>query len=32
MKIHKAAIARLFTTNDLVLDCEEVYALALAGG
>ncbi|HEV3258197.1 MAG TPA: NAD(P)-dependent methylenetetrahydromethanopterin dehydrogenase [Gemmataceae bacterium] len=28
MKIHKAAIARLFESNDLVLDAEEVYALA----
>jgi hypothetical protein len=28
MKIHKAAIARLFERNDLVLDAEEVYALA----
>jgi methylenetetrahydrofolate/methylenetetrahydromethanopterin dehydrogenase (NADP+) len=28
MKIHKAAIARLFETNDQVLDAEEVYALA----
>jgi hypothetical protein len=27
MKIHKAAIARLFEQNDLVLDAEEVYAL-----
>ena len=27
MKIHKAAIARLFDRNDLVLDAEEVYAL-----
>src|SRR5262249_20588006 len=27
MKIHKAAIARLFERNDLVLDAEEVYAL-----
>jgi hypothetical protein len=29
MKIHKAAIARLFESNDLVLDAEEVYTLAL---
>jgi hypothetical protein len=29
MKIHKAAIARLFESNDQVLDAEEVYALAL---
>jgi hypothetical protein len=28
MKIHKAAIARLFTKNDLVLDADEIYALA----
>jgi hypothetical protein len=28
MKIHKAAIARLFERNDCVLDAEEVYALA----
>jgi hypothetical protein len=28
MKVHKAAIARLFESNDLVLDAEEVYALA----
>jgi hypothetical protein len=28
MKIHKAAIARLFEANNLVLDAEEVYALA----
>ena len=27
MKIHKRAIARLFTTNDLVLDVGEIYAL-----
>jgi uncharacterized protein YbjT (DUF2867 family) len=27
MKIHKAAIARLFTANDLTLDADEVYAL-----
>jgi hypothetical protein len=27
MKIHKAAIARLFTANDLVLDVNEIYAL-----
>ena len=27
MKIHRAAIARLFTTNDAVLDADEVYAL-----
>jgi hypothetical protein len=28
MKIHKAAIARLFESNDQVLDVDEVYALA----
>jgi hypothetical protein len=28
MKIHKAAIGRLFESNDQVLDAEEVYALA----
>lgn len=28
MKIHKAAIARLFERNDCVFDAEEVYALA----
>jgi hypothetical protein len=28
MKIHKAAIARLFERNDLTLDAEEIYALA----
>ncbi len=28
MKVHKAAIARLFERNDQVLDAEEVYALA----
>jgi hypothetical protein len=27
MKIHKAAITRLFERSDLVLDAEEVYAL-----
>ncbi len=27
MKIHKAAIARLFQSNDVVLDAEEIYAL-----
>jgi methylenetetrahydrofolate/methylenetetrahydromethanopterin dehydrogenase (NADP+) len=27
MKIHKAAIAKLFTANGLVLDAEEVYAI-----
>jgi hypothetical protein len=30
MKIHKAAIARLFESNDQILDAEEVYALAEA--
>lgn len=28
MKIHKAAIARLFETNDVVLDAEEIYTIA----
>lgn len=28
MKIHKAAIARLFESNDQILDAEEVYTLA----
>jgi methylenetetrahydrofolate/methylenetetrahydromethanopterin dehydrogenase (NADP+) len=28
MKIHKAAIARLFQANDQIMDAEEVYALA----
>jgi hypothetical protein len=28
MKIHKAAIARLFQSNDQIMDAEEVYALA----
>jgi hypothetical protein len=27
MKIHRAAIARLFTTNDLTLDADEIYAI-----
>ena len=27
MKIHKAAIKKLFTANDLVLDVDEVFAL-----
>lgn len=27
MKIHRAAVARLFEANDLVLDTEEIYAL-----
>jgi len=30
MKIHKAAVARLFETNDHVMDAEEVYSLAAA--
>jgi len=30
MKVHKAAIARLFESNDQVMDAEEVYALATA--
>jgi hypothetical protein len=29
MKIHKAAVARLFESNDQVLDAEEVYGLSL---
>ncbi|MBN1851992.1 MAG: bifunctional NADP-dependent methylenetetrahydromethanopterin dehydrogenase/methylenetetrahydrofolate dehydrogenase [Pirellulales bacterium] len=28
MKIHQAALHRLFETNDLVLDAEEIYAIA----
>jgi hypothetical protein len=28
MKTHKAALAKLFTANNLVLDAEEIYALA----
>jgi hypothetical protein len=28
MKVHKAAVARLFERNDQVLDAEEVYAIA----
>lgn len=31
MKLHKAALARLFTANNLVLDAEEIYALAAGG-
>ena len=30
MKVHRAAVARLFERNDQVLDAEEVYALAKA--
>jgi hypothetical protein len=30
MKIHKAAIAKLFESNDQIMDAEEVYALATA--
>jgi hypothetical protein len=30
MKLHKAAIRRLFESNDLVLDAEEIYALGKA--
>lgn len=30
MKIHKAALARLFEANDLILDAEEVFELGLA--
>jgi hypothetical protein len=32
MKIHKAAVARLFESNDQMLDAEEVFALAQALG
>ncbi len=28
MKVHKACVARLFEANDLVLDLEEIYAIA----
>jgi hypothetical protein len=28
MKLHKAAVAKLFTANNLLLDVEEIYALA----
>jgi hypothetical protein len=28
MKVHKAAVALLFERNDLVLDAEEIFALA----
>jgi hypothetical protein len=28
MKLHKSALAKLFETNDLVLDIDEIYALA----
>jgi hypothetical protein len=28
MKIHKAAVRRLFETNDQILDVEEIFALA----
>lgn len=30
MKLHRAAVARLFEANDLVLDAEEIYALSQA--
>jgi len=30
MKIHKAAISKLFESNDQIMDAEEVYALAAA--
>ena len=30
MKMHRAAVARLFESNDQVLDAEQVYALAKA--
>ncbi len=29
MKIHRAAVAQLFTRNDLILDAEEIYDLSL---
>jgi hypothetical protein len=29
MKVHKAAVRKLFTANDLLLDVDEVYALAI---
>jgi len=29
MKVHKAAIAKLFEANNAVLDVEEIYTLAL---
>ena len=29
MKIHRAAVAQLFESNDQVLDAEEIYDLAL---
>jgi hypothetical protein len=32
MKIHRAAIQKLFTANDLVLDAEEVYAIGRESG
>ena len=32
MKIHKAAIAQLFTRNDLVLDAEEIYQIGAEAG
>ncbi len=32
MKIHRAAVSRLFESNDQVLDAEEIYALAQALG
>ena len=30
MKIHKSALAQLFTRNDLALDAEEIYAIGAA--
>ena len=30
MKVHHAAVARLFESNDQVLDAEQIYALAEA--
>ena len=32
MKIHKAAIAQLFTSNDLTLDAEEIYQIGADAG
>jgi hypothetical protein len=28
MKVHRASVARLFESNELVLDAEEIYAIA----
>jgi hypothetical protein len=32
MKVHKAAVAKLFESNDQVMDAEEVYQIAQALG